>query len=562
MTSPVAAVVAPLALYAAAVAWLTWPLAARLATHLPGTGVMGFDALYSIWALAWETHALSTAPWRVADANIFHPTPSALFYGPTGFGALPLFAPVYAATDNPALAINVTFLGGIALTAWGLHCVVGRWTGSHLGGFLAASTFLTASYWLIAVPNTPHWAALHWFPWIVLLAAAARPSLWLVPLVVLQCLTDPVYYAPAVLVPLVLLAAWQLARPGSRAAGRRLAVVVAVAALLLMPVYAGYATVLAANPGLAEQTWWKLLPASAKFPGIPTVPFGRFSLGSVPLFPTNETPAAIPVAAWGMIAAGALALTVQSADSRPATLRTAWAHGVLWTAVGFAISTPAVHVAGGEPWRSPLFLLAAWLDPGLVQKLRVPVRLGVATLIGESILVGVAFTECTRRFASRGRRARIGCAALALLLALSFVTVLYARTSAFPVSEAMRPSPAIPELRQGDGPLLELPAGLAQNSRAMYRSIFHWRPLLNGYSSFWPAGFPERMALASRLPDPGALAILRETTGLAAIDVHIRELFGADRAAWVAAAVPGRRPDLRLLWRDGDELVFAVVAPE
>src|SRR4029453_539974 len=85
-------------LYAAAVAWLTWPLALRMGTHLsagwgatpldtpyaalalrmapPPSGVWvapRFDPLYAAWALAWESHALATAPTALPDANIYHP---------------------------------------------------------------------------------------------------------------------------------------------------------------------------------------------------------------------------------------------------------------------------------------------------------------------------------------------------------------------------------------------------------------------------------------------------------------------------------------------------------
>src|SRR5881397_77853 len=55
----------------------------------------------------------------------------------------------------------------------------------------------------------------------------------------------------------------------------------------------------------------------------------------------------------------------------------------------------------------------------------------------------------------------------------------------------------------------------------MYRSTFHWRPLLNGYSSYYPAGFGERMTIADHLPDADALTTLRRETGLDAILVHL-----------------------------------------
>jgi hypothetical protein len=120
----------------------------------------------------------------------------------------------------------------------------------------------------------------------------------------------------------------------------------------------------------------------------------------------------------------------------------------------------------------------------------------------------------------------------------------------------------------------------------MYKSIFHWRPLVNGYSSYWPERFPARMALARRLPDRAALAALREETGVDLVLVRLgdfglveRELCdlfhraglrkepcpsdpgAVERAPWLELAARGGRDDLRLIARDRDDLLFAVAAP-
>src|SRR5262249_50079750 len=151
------------------------------------------------------------------NANIYHPTPHALFYGPTGFGALPLFAPVYLTTANPTLATNVLLLGGVALTATAIHMVAARWTGSALAGLVAASTLLTTRWMLWEwIPTAPHAAVLFYFPSIILLASDPGPRrrtlVALAVLAALQCLADITYVAPAVLVPLGTLGVWRLLR--------------------------------------------------------------------------------------------------------------------------------------------------------------------------------------------------------------------------------------------------------------------------------------------------------------------------------------------------------------
>src|SRR5262245_48752496 len=114
----IASAAACLAIYVAAFAWLTWPLAAHLTTHLPdSTPACRFDTLFTGWLLSYETHRLTSEPLALPQANIYAPTPNALLYGPTCAAALPFFAPTYLAIGNPTLALNLLFLAGAALTA-------------------------------------------------------------------------------------------------------------------------------------------------------------------------------------------------------------------------------------------------------------------------------------------------------------------------------------------------------------------------------------------------------------------------------------------------------------
>src|SRR5882724_882750 len=556
-----------LAFYLAGVAWLTWPLAGSLSSALPCPTIFMHDIYYSTWVLAHESHALLTAPWRIADANIFHPTPSALFYGPAGLGALPLFAPVFLATGNPTLAINVTFLVGLALTGAAMHVVVRRWTGSDLAGVVGAATLL-ANQWVIwaFVPTAPHWAALELLPLIAFVAAAPFPSmraaLRLLPLLVLQCLTDLVYVAPAVLGPLGVLAAIRILRRDTRAAAVLLAAVLALTLAALLPVYRGYLGVRAANPNLSTQTWWAV--AENTFPApLPD----RFLGGDYPLVLT-------PVA-MALVCLGALVALGRRRAGAAAPVPGGWAHGALWAVVGAVLSLPALVTVAGALYNTPLGYLAMWAAP--YRTIRVSSRLGVAGLVGLGILSGVAFGEIAGLIATRLRRpaaARVGRGALAAVV-LALVYHAYASNyrpflrsgpmpAAYPLCAAPTvPAALLPPLRASREPLLEVPLaprGLVGNyhAAAMYRSIAHWRPLLNGYSSYWPADFPQRMEDAAQLPNPVALDRLVETTGLAMVWLHAARLPPAARAAWSAPPGDGAHR-LQLVARSGDELLYAVV---
>ncbi|HZR82439.1 MAG TPA: hypothetical protein VFD92_15200 [Candidatus Binatia bacterium] len=564
--------------YLVAVAWLTWPLAARIASDLPDAhGACRFDLPAIAWILASESRNLVARPTHLFAGTAFHPEPSPIAYGPLALGALPLFAPPFLATGNPALAANALFLVGVALTAASFHLVARAWTGSHLAGLTAAWAFLT-DRWVLweFVPTAPFYGVLVWLPWIVYLAAAPRPrARWIVGLAVLvalQGLSDQVYVAPAVLAPLAVLAAVRLARAPTRQSGAALAAALAIAIALLAPFYAPYLRLRTENPELAQQTVWR--------GGEAAVPLARALWGYQS--PASLAPIALVVAAVG----GFLRLARGRAAATPAS---AWAACCAFALVGAVAALPRAVAIAGLTLEPPWY---AWLPT--LRHLRGTERLAIAALGGLALAAGLGFAEIARAVArladtakaaparpgaSRGpARGAIARAVLAAAIALlahreyqrGFGRPAFERRplpDAYPTQPALRADdPIVEALRAGSGPLLELPLGPFDvlppfHARAMYRSIFHGRPLLNGYNSYFPAGFRERMALASRLPDAEALAELRRTTGLSQVLVQTAEIADPERrAAWLELA-RGPRADLALVARDGDTLLFALRPP-
>jgi hypothetical protein len=584
-------------LYAALAAWLTWPLAAHLTTHLPDTWPgCRFDTLLIGWTLSHQSRALGGDLSALPDGNIYHPTAHALFHAEAGYGAVPYFLPVYLATENPALATNLMLLGGVVSTAVMLHFVVFRWTGSHVSGLLGAWTFLTTRWVLRSwLPVTPNYAILHYLPLIVFVAA--RPlslggAAVLCVLVVLQGLVSP-YLAAATMAPLVVLALARALRRSTRRAAAGLLGVLVLANGVLLAAYQGHVRIRLANPQLSMQSVW----ASKALWPVP-LPWGL-------LAPDAAT--AVPTVVLALIALGALGVGLGAWRREPVAAATAWRHGALWAAVGVLACLPPTVRWFGTPIDLPVHQAVERL--GVYDLIRFPSRLGVAALVGVAILVGAAFAECSRRLARR-----ITSPVLALVtrgtLALALAVVMYVQYAGgfrLPWIAPMRPlppsypiwkSPApdsrlLAILARARGPVLEVPVGTLEgpdtsndaplHARAIYRSIFHRRPVLNGYSSYWPREFPARMAAARRLPDPDALATLRRETGLETILVHPR-LFGAverelcrrlqangrtaarcgedfgaaERAMWRRLAAGGGRADLRLVGVAGDDLVFAV----
>ena len=443
--------------------------------------------------------------------------------------------------------------------------MVARWTGLASAGVVAAGTLLATRWTLWTwAPAAPNYAVLQALPVIVFLAAStersrARTAL-LAALVVLHGTANP-YFAASTLAPLGVLAAFRCLRPATRRAGASLFVALAVAVAVLAVVYAPYAWIRSVESDLRYQTWWG---------------FVRDFTLNLPwsLVMGAMRPTAVPFVILDLIALGLVARAIPR-DGRTPGEGVAWRQGLLWAGVGMLLSlTPQVRVFD-EVVRLPH---AGLVDrfPGL-DLLRDPHRMGVAALFGLAILAGAAFAECVRRLERhvampRPRLVR-GTAAVAVVLLAAgvFWAPMALRVSPwpseYPIAPAgLRDSPLAARLREPGGALLELPlppdapfgAQLSVHGRALFASIDHWRPLLNGYGGFFPAAFPERMRLAARLPDADAVAALARDTGLELVRVHgdVPDLPLDPR--WEALARAGGGAGLRFVMREGDTLLFAV----
>jgi hypothetical protein len=559
----VGANLAILVAYVAVVAWITWPLAPNAAAGVTA-GVTSMDVLYSMWAMAWVSTSLLTAPGALANAPIYHPDPQALFYGPSALGGVPFFAPVYWSTGNPVLATNVVYLGGVAATAWTMHLVVRRWTGSTLAAIVAAGVVLT-NPWLMHLfgPTTPHIVALQLLPLIAFVGAAPLPSparaALLLLLVVAQSLTEPVYVAPAVFAPVAAVALLRLVHPRTWKTGLLLLGTLALAAVALLPLYQQYLAVRHANPFLSSQSAWPVAVPPTD------VPFDLLH---------GIGPAVVPPATLALLAVGVVLLAVRRRGGVRLGLDAAWSTGAVWAVVGIVLSLSPEVRWDGELVRTPMALLR---DLTGVDVCRVPARLGVAGLMGIAILAGAALAEIARVVAARVRPPALAHACCAAVVAVVLVPLYQAwgyggfagtdlkwSPGSTTKIEVLEPPSAewLDALATIDGPLLELPIpydmmlGPLAQARAMYRSLYHHRPLLNGYSSYYPAGFRQRMAFAALLPSRSALGVLARSTGLAGIWVRTTGMSHAQRMQWLA--VGDDRPDIRLVAQVGGDLLFAV----
>jgi hypothetical protein len=465
-------------------------------------------------------------------------------------------------SGNPVLATNVLFIGGSALTAWTIGLVATRWTRSAAAGTIAGATYLAAP-WVLQewVPGCPHFAMLMWLPLII--DRASRPSLRLrgalalAVMIALQGAVEVVYLAPAVFAPLALLVIVRLRRRADRVSAMYLGGALVAAAIMLSPVVWEHFAVRRANPGLEQQTPWRDFKEAPVAPPardlvLPWSLFGWWQQAGDHM--AAPPPMAIPPLAFGVIACGVLSCMMRHRWGDDERAARAWRHAALWTAAGIVLGLPLRAAVFGTSVPLPYLWLISVLPDAHV--LRVPMRLGVVGLVALSLLTGLAFGEVLRRVLRRWQarpRGRVIRGVVAVGIAVAILEqprtgwgyppgfVIQPRAREYPLYPIPRETPYATALHAGRGPLLEIGKGLfglpqehlASESTAMIRSIGHWRPLLNGYSSYWPQQYERSMGLARRLPeDLDALSALRRETGVELILVWPDQLPEGKRTAW------------------------------
>src|SRR5262249_18756575 len=139
-------------------------------------------------------------------------------------------------------------------------------------------------------------------------------------LITLQCLTDPVYVAAAVLGPVGVVALARIARPTWRRSGLRLLGVLAGSVACLLFLVRGYARVRAADPNLAQQSHWASYFALLRAFG------GVLPTDLKKLFWAGDHPTSMAPAILAVIALGAIVALLRRSRRVRSSLDPAWCH--------------------------------------------------------------------------------------------------------------------------------------------------------------------------------------------------------------------------------------------
>lgn len=486
--------VVALTLVVLSVVW-TWPLATRLSSrvaHDPG------DPILNTWILWWNAQQVPfTAAWW--DAPLFFPMRNGLALSEHLAGLSPFSTPLILAGVSPLGAYNSLLILTFALSAFFAYVLVLRLTRSKLAAACAALAFgfspyrvaqlghlqVLASFWMPVVLLALHaYVDTHRPRWLAVFAAA-----WM-----LQALSNGYYL---LFLP-VLIGAWLLWfvpwRRDAMAGVRILAIWIA-SSLLLAPVLLKYQSVHALH-GFSRSieesrrfsaSFSSFLHAS---PLLPVWPFVPANHTEDLLFP-GVTALALILAA-GVLAMARGRAAVAAAWRERSALIFYTAAAVLMWALAFG---PAPDGAGRSAVLYPYTALSRL--PGF-DGLRAPARFAMLATLCAGIAGALAVTRLVP--SAPARRTAFAAVVLAGLVADGWM-------SAMPLFPA--PSRAVlPEIP--NAVVVELPPERPDvGVTSMYRSMFHRRPVVSGYSGHLPQ-HTLHASMALHHGDPSPLAFLAE----------------------------------------------------
>jgi len=518
------------------------------------------DVNLIVWVMAWDWHALTTAPTRLFDANIFHPAPLALAGSEHMLGHAPIFGPIYALSGNPVLAYQINLLLAFALSGTAMYLLVRHWGG--LRGAALFAGFVYAFHPLRAEGIAhAHLLADQYLPLGLLFldrtlveeklrfALACGLCLLLEALCSYYLLYMTLTAVGGYLLGMLWVRKGRVPLRGAFLLGVAALAAGAVIVVLTLP----YLKLKHAGLIPRAQIERELIKASAGWHdyvwprrwAIPGSDIGRVYVGALPL-------ACAVIALWK---------ARQRAGFSPS-----WAipASLGLTAVGYLMAAgPSVQVAG---WTVPLpySLMERWV-PGFAS-MRVPIRFGLVVMCGIAALAGVGCSRLLLWLKRRGTAALVTALVPATLIAGTawdynvgsqgiVVRRMLTGRNVPAVYDQLANSPA--------GPVLELPAAQlreasspALQSQYMVYSTVHWHPLLNGYSGYAPPSYALLMSLAHSLPDTHAVKLLQRLSGLRYVVVHLGLLPPYERPLW--AHPPGLRSLGEFRGAKGADLLFEV----
>ena len=453
-----------------------------------------------MWRIGWVQHQLVADPRHLVDANIFYPLRATLTYSDAMI--LPALAawPLAWVHLHPVVAYNLALLASFVASGIATFHLVRALEWGSIAAWIAAVAFMLSPFRMNHFSHLELQMTL-WMPLVMLSlvrllqtgawqyvggAAAALAGQWY----------SSMYYGLfltlySLVFALVLVLAWRI---GSRRLALAIAAYVVAGALVLPLGLAYWRSQPARGVRHVESVMeFSATPSDYLRPGVATPAYRRVLPRVVhaerALFPGLVPLVLLVAGLWPPFSAARVAFAVAGLVALDGSLGL---HGVLYPVL--------YHI------------------PFPFQSIRVPARFGMLVMFSIGVLAGYGGGRLVARLTST--RTRFGCAAV---LTLGLLIDGWPRYDTLPMWDsppdiyASLPSNAV----LFEFPVHAEPERFSENLPYMYFSIWHWRPMMNGYSGFNPREYAAMLEGTRGFPSSTALEYLRDA-GVTHVTVHCR----------------------------------------
>jgi hypothetical protein len=467
---------------------IAWPQG----LHFTSSAYPHQDVYFNMWRLEWFAHALATHPYHLLDGNIFYPETRTLTLSDAMIVEGAAAAPFIWMRIEPVLVHNLIMFGGMVLSGAAMFALVHYLTGSRGAGLLAAIVFAFAPYRFEHIMHME----MQWTMWMPLAFLALHRALEtgklryglgvgaFVALQMLSCIYYGVFLATIVgACGLLLLLA------DRRVPFRRLARPLLVGALLAAVVCGAYAV-----PYLRTRS-----------------SVGERPLDQVKMF--SARPGNYVVATHMHRVYGDMFET----RGRPERRLFPGVVVVVLAIVGVLLRVPTTRVIVYVVGLVTAFELSigsnGYLFPFLYEHvaayraLRAPARAGIFTVMFLAALAGYGYVALMQGRSAITRRIAVALIGAALVVEYSVVVELIPYPNSAPAVYrylTQQPRGVVAEFPVPRPNVLPGP-----DAEYSFMSIFHWFPLVNGYSGMYPPSYLKRLERLQDFPDERSLAQLR-----------------------------------------------------
>jgi hypothetical protein len=576
----------------------TWPMFPQMGGFVMDKG----DPLYSVWAMAWQAHALVTQPLGLFDSNIMYPFKGTLTFDELSFAQAVLSAPFYFLLGNPVLSHNLILFLSFVLSGWATWLLVRELTGHSWAGVVAGTAFAFCFY---RINHLPH-ITLDNTQWMPLVLLAAYKLLWtrewgwaaaLGGFFTLQALSGHylAFYTAMLLGLFVVYYGIAQRRVFSLSFLLKAGAGLAGSLVLILPIAVPYIRdqgqfEFSRSIFEAERFSNTLASFLAVFKGSPAY---RVLLAPF----ADPGPWAIERAAFpGFFVLGlALAGLVLALQRRGAVMPDLGVKGSLRLHAGFysiVVLLSAVLSLGPslQPWYAPsnydpeaiqrvvplpYLLLHEWV-PGF-QSMRVVTRIGIVTALGMSVLAGIGALFLLKYLAGRVRGNSFA-RKLVPVVAVLVAVVPVAESWSAPISmQPVGTRDAVPAVyrwlaQQPHTVILEYPMthykrgdpSVEMANLYQYYSVYHWHDTINGSTTIRPFAYSALVLETERcFPCPRSLGALK-ALGVEYVVVHLENLSGPqlEEFEWRSTQPEGKvLDDFKLVQDFGGDRVYTLTGP-